>query len=68
MFLVNINLLFILLLQYISIPVILYNESIKISISFQILESSQLLLNMIKKEATNLDQTLLKANMDKQQY
>lgn len=34
----------------------------------KILESSQLLLNMIKKEATNLDQTLLKANMDKQQY
>ncbi|XP_029047520.1 Sjoegren syndrome nuclear autoantigen 1 homolog isoform X2 [Osmia bicornis bicornis] len=34
----------------------------------KILESSQLLLNMIKKEATNLDQTLLKANVDKQQY
>ncbi|XP_076474581.1 uncharacterized protein LOC117158419 isoform X1 [Bombus vancouverensis nearcticus] len=33
----------------------------------KILESSQLLLNMIKREATNLDQTLVKANMDKQQ-
>ncbi|KZC05131.1 PREDICTED: Sjoegren syndrome nuclear autoantigen 1 homolog [Dufourea novaeangliae] len=34
----------------------------------KILESSQLLLNMIKREATNLDQTLIKANMDQQQY
>lgn len=32
----------------------------------KILESSQLLLNMIKKEATNLDQSLVKASMDKQ--
>ncbi|XP_017883895.1 Sjoegren syndrome nuclear autoantigen 1 homolog isoform X1 [Ceratina calcarata] len=32
----------------------------------KILESSQLLLNMIKREATNLDQTLVKTNMDKQ--
>ncbi|XP_076753127.1 uncharacterized protein LOC143424744 isoform X1 [Xylocopa sonorina] len=31
----------------------------------KILESSQLLLNMIKREATNLDQTLIKT-MDKQ--
>lgn len=36
-------------------------------LQLQILESSQLLLNMIKREATNLDQTLLKTNMDKQQ-
>ncbi|CAK9801416.1 Microtubule nucleation factor SSNA1 [Anthophora quadrimaculata] len=34
----------------------------------RILESSQLLLNVIKREASSLDQTLLKANMDKQQY
>ncbi|XP_076661734.1 microtubule nucleation factor SSNA1 isoform X1 [Halictus rubicundus] len=34
----------------------------------KILESSQLLLNMIKREATNLDQTLVKANTEKQQY
>ncbi|CAK9801418.1 Microtubule nucleation factor SSNA1 [Anthophora quadrimaculata] len=34
----------------------------------KILESSQLLLNVIKREASSLDQTLLKANMDKQQY
>ncbi|XP_011141769.1 Sjoegren syndrome nuclear autoantigen 1 homolog [Harpegnathos saltator] len=34
----------------------------------KILESSQLLLNMIKKEAVSLDQTLIKANIDKQQY
>ncbi|XP_011049805.1 PREDICTED: Sjoegren syndrome nuclear autoantigen 1 homolog isoform X1 [Acromyrmex echinatior] len=32
----------------------------------KILESSQLLLNMIKKEAVSLDQTLGKANIDKQ--
>ncbi|KYQ55681.1 Sjoegren syndrome nuclear autoantigen 1 [Trachymyrmex zeteki] len=32
----------------------------------KILESSQLLLNMIKKEAVSLDQTLGKANTDKQ--
>ncbi|KAG5322632.1 SSNA1 protein, partial [Pseudoatta argentina] len=32
----------------------------------KILESSQLLLNMIKKEAVSLDQTLSKANPDKQ--
>lgn len=32
----------------------------------KILESSQLLLNMIKREATNLDQSLVKASMDKQ--
>ncbi|XP_053978979.1 microtubule nucleation factor SSNA1-like [Hylaeus volcanicus] len=34
----------------------------------KILESSQLLLNMIKREASNLDQSLVKANMEKQQY
>ncbi|XP_036139401.1 Sjoegren syndrome nuclear autoantigen 1 homolog isoform X1 [Monomorium pharaonis] len=34
----------------------------------KILESSHLLLNMIRKEAVSLDQTLLKANIDKQQY
>ncbi|XP_039312658.1 Sjoegren syndrome nuclear autoantigen 1 homolog isoform X2 [Solenopsis invicta] len=34
----------------------------------KILESSQLLLNMIKKEAVCLDQTLIKANINKQQY
>ncbi|KAL2735602.1 Sjoegren syndrome nuclear autoantigen 1 isoform X1 [Vespula squamosa] len=34
----------------------------------KILESSQLLLNMIKREATNLDQSLVKASMDKQQF
>ncbi|XP_011691026.1 PREDICTED: Sjoegren syndrome nuclear autoantigen 1 homolog isoform X2 [Wasmannia auropunctata] len=34
----------------------------------KILESSQLLLNMIKKEAVSLDQTLIKTNIDKQQY
>ncbi|XP_033331594.1 microtubule nucleation factor SSNA1 [Megalopta genalis] len=34
----------------------------------KILESSQLLLNMLKRESTNLDQTLVKANMEKQQY
>ncbi|XP_032675027.1 Sjoegren syndrome nuclear autoantigen 1 homolog isoform X1 [Odontomachus brunneus] len=34
----------------------------------KILESSQLLLNMIKKEAVSLDQTLVKVNIDKQQY
>ncbi|CAK9823849.1 Microtubule nucleation factor SSNA1 [Anthophora retusa] len=34
----------------------------------KILESSQLLLNVIKREASSLDQTLLKANMDKQQH
>ncbi|KAL0107553.1 hypothetical protein PUN28_014698 [Cardiocondyla obscurior] len=34
----------------------------------KILESSQLLLNMIKKEAVSLDQTLIKANVDKQSY
>ncbi|XP_015604892.1 Sjoegren syndrome nuclear autoantigen 1 homolog [Cephus cinctus] len=34
----------------------------------KILESSQLLLNMIKREATSLDQTLVKTNMDKQQF
>ena len=34
----------------------------------KILESSQLLLNMIKREATNLDQTLVKASVEKQQY
>ncbi|XP_020293449.1 Sjoegren syndrome nuclear autoantigen 1 homolog isoform X2 [Pseudomyrmex gracilis] len=33
----------------------------------KILESSQLLLNMIKKEAVSLDQTLIKANIEKQQ-
>ncbi|OAD56318.1 Sjoegren syndrome nuclear autoantigen 1 like protein [Eufriesea mexicana] len=33
----------------------------------KILESSQLLLNMIKIEATNLNQTLVKANMEQQQ-
>ncbi|KYN12628.1 Sjoegren syndrome nuclear autoantigen 1 like protein [Trachymyrmex cornetzi] len=32
----------------------------------KILESSQLLLNMIKKEAVSLDQTLGKTNIDKQ--
>ncbi|XP_046736726.1 Sjoegren syndrome nuclear autoantigen 1 homolog [Diprion similis] len=31
----------------------------------KILESSQLLLNMLKREATCLDQSLLKANTDK---
>lgn len=39
-----------------------------IFVLLQILESSQLLLNMIKKEAVSLDQTLVKANIDKQQY
>lgn len=34
----------------------------------KILESSQLLLNMIKREATTLDQTLVKTNVDKQQF
>ena len=34
----------------------------------KILESSQLLLNMIKREASNLDQTLVKASVEKQQY
>ncbi|XP_017795406.1 PREDICTED: LOW QUALITY PROTEIN: 13 kDa deflagellation-inducible protein-like [Habropoda laboriosa] len=34
----------------------------------KILESSQLLLNVVKREATSLDQKLLKTNMDKQQY
>ncbi|CAL1684281.1 unnamed protein product [Lasius platythorax] len=34
----------------------------------KILESSQLLLNMIKKEAVSLDQTLVKAKIEKQQY
>ncbi|XP_076166229.1 uncharacterized protein LOC143146088 isoform X3 [Ptiloglossa arizonensis] len=34
----------------------------------KILEGSQLLLNMLKREASNLDQTLGKANMEKQQY
>ncbi|XP_031830407.1 microtubule nucleation factor SSNA1 [Nomia melanderi] len=34
----------------------------------KILESSQLLLNMIKREATKLDQALVKAILDKQQY
>ncbi|XP_076282801.1 microtubule nucleation factor SSNA1 [Lasioglossum baleicum] len=34
----------------------------------KILESSQLLLNMIKREATNLDQTLVKANTEKHQH
>ncbi|KAG7197528.1 hypothetical protein KM043_017641 [Ampulex compressa] len=33
----------------------------------KILESSQLLLNMIKREAITLDQTLVKADMEKQQ-
>ncbi|KAM0733309.1 Microtubule nucleation factor SSNA1 [Formica fusca] len=32
----------------------------------KILESSQLLLNMIKKEAVSLDQTLVKAKIEKQ--
>ncbi|KAK2576785.1 hypothetical protein KPH14_005428 [Odynerus spinipes] len=32
----------------------------------KILESSQLLLNMLKREATNLDQSLVKASVDKQ--
>ncbi|XP_051167832.1 microtubule nucleation factor SSNA1-like [Leptopilina boulardi] len=32
----------------------------------KILESSQLLLNMLKREATSLDQSLVKANMEKQ--
>ncbi|XP_043273395.1 Sjoegren syndrome nuclear autoantigen 1 homolog [Venturia canescens] len=32
----------------------------------KILESSQILLNMIKREATSLDQTLIKATMAKQ--
>ncbi|XP_063985198.1 microtubule nucleation factor SSNA1-like [Diachasmimorpha longicaudata] len=34
----------------------------------KILESSQLLLNMIKREATTLDQTLIKTNGEKPQY
>ncbi|XP_014475279.1 PREDICTED: Sjoegren syndrome nuclear autoantigen 1 homolog [Dinoponera quadriceps] len=34
----------------------------------KILESSQLLLNMIKKEVISLDQTLVEANSDKQQH
>ncbi|XP_033210361.1 Sjoegren syndrome nuclear autoantigen 1 homolog isoform X2 [Belonocnema kinseyi] len=32
----------------------------------KILESSQLLLNMLKREASSLDRTLVKSNMDKQ--
>ncbi|KAK0182890.1 hypothetical protein PV327_000977 [Microctonus hyperodae] len=34
----------------------------------KILESSQILLNMIKREATSLDQTLIKTTMEKQQF
>ncbi|XP_012274904.1 Sjoegren syndrome nuclear autoantigen 1 homolog isoform X2 [Orussus abietinus] len=34
----------------------------------KILESSQLLLNMIKKEASSLGQTLIQADTEKQQY
>lgn len=38
------------------------------TVYIKILESSQLLLNMIKREASNLDETLVKANTDKQRY